>query len=107
MNIPLLRKDKTILYADVSTAHILIDEKMRNVGFFSDITERKKSEDLLKHFNEELEQQVKTRTEELNVSLEEKILLLREVHHRVKNNLQILISPYEPAVPDHHRPEGQ
>ena len=55
MNIPLLRKDKTIRYTDVSAARILIDEKMSNVGFFTDITERKRAEEALRETTEYLQ----------------------------------------------------
>jgi PAS domain S-box-containing protein len=62
------------------------------LGVSRDITERKKAEERLKRFNEELEKQVIERTEALNKTLHEKEILLQEIHHRVKNNMQIITS---------------
>jgi len=48
-DIPCLRKDGSILYADISTTSMIIDGRKCNVGFFSDITKRKQAEEALRN----------------------------------------------------------
>jgi PAS domain S-box-containing protein len=73
-DIPVKRKDGSIFYADISTGQVILGGKKYILGIFRDITERKQVE------------------EKLKASLVEKEVLLREVHHRVKNNLQVISS---------------
>ena len=73
-DIPFLRKDGTIIDTDINTARVFIDGRECNVGCVTDITKRKEAEDLIRR------------------SLKEKETLLAEIHHRVKNNMQIISS---------------
>ena len=59
-SIPCLRKNGTIMYADIDTAKVFVDGRKCNVGFFTDITERKKTEDELLFKSTLLEAQSET-----------------------------------------------
>ncbi len=70
------RKCGSVIYIDV-TVTIIRDKNSKIIGtrnFFRDITSRKEQENAIRK------------------SLSEKEVLLKEIHHRVKNNLQIVCS---------------
>jgi len=46
-DIPVLRKDGSLFYADISASPIILEGKKYLLGFFRDITERKKAEEML------------------------------------------------------------
>jgi two-component system response regulator len=65
------RKDGSSFDVEISVQY-RAEEGGRMVAFLQDITERKRAEELIR------------------TSLQEKEVLLQEIHHRVKNNLQII-----------------
>jgi diguanylate cyclase (GGDEF)-like protein/PAS domain S-box-containing protein len=52
LDIPCLRKDGTLFYADIRGIAIVLDGRKCNVGIFTDVTERKRAEDALRESEE-------------------------------------------------------
>ena len=107
------RKDGSLFPVEISIVEVVVGEERFFTGTVRDLTETKRQEALLREANTRLEQRVQERTAELQLankvlereiderrsaeerllhSLQEKEVFLKEIHHRVKNNLQLIIS---------------
>ena len=69
-----IRKDGTIVHMDVSAAKVMYRGRSASLSYMRDVTERRQAE------------------EQIKASLKEKEVLIKEIHHRVKNNLQVVSS---------------
>jgi PAS domain S-box-containing protein len=80
-------KDGRMYPVEIQSNFLEFEGKEYSCCFVTDITDRRKAEELLR------------------ASLDEKTILLKEVHHRVKNNLQIicaLLDLQSDSIPDEH-----
>lgn len=78
-DIPVKRKDGSVFYADINTAHVPLGGKIYLMGIFRDITDRRRVENALRVLNDSLEQRIAERTaavvkanHELKVEIEER-----------------------------------
>ncbi len=111
--IEMVRKDGRIIDVLVSVVRVKIEGRPAFIVLLHDISESKNAERELLRVQAELEERVLQRTQDLNQTnglliqevaertaaeqhlkrtVSEKEALLRELHHRVKNNLQIILS---------------
>ena len=72
--IDIIRKGKEFAIAEMRVVEIMWEGEIAQLVLLHDITERERAKEIIKS------------------SLEEKEVLLKEIHHRVKNNLQVISS---------------
>jgi PAS domain S-box-containing protein len=86
-----IRKDGAVVWVNVNMAVVrsAAGLSLRTVSTIEDITDRRHTE------------------EQIKASLHEKEVLLKEVHHRVKNNLQVISSLLNMQMPYVHDPKDK
>lgn len=81
MQLPCIRRDGSEILIESASSRLLFDGSPAVAGVVRDVTEQHRAEAIRLGAEQALRE-----------SLHEKEMLLKEVHHRVKNNLQVIVS---------------
>ena len=76
VNIPCLKKDRTILYVNIVTSIVLLDGKNCIVGFFTDVTKQKRAEESLRDSEERYRKLVEISPDPIILHRDEKIIFM-------------------------------
>ena len=71
VNLPMLRKDGSVFYADITTNQLDYQGRRCNIGFFRDITERRESEEALQKEHRALNHLLKAQDRERQITVYE------------------------------------
>ena len=98
-SLPVQRKDGSVFFADISSSNMELAGRPYLVGVFHDVTERMQAEENIRMLNEELEDKVQKRTQQLLAAQEElvrkeKLAVLGQVAgsvgHELRNPLGVM-----------------
>jgi PAS domain S-box-containing protein len=101
-DIPLKKKDGSVIYVDINSVPIILGERTYMLGMFRDITDRRMAEEEIRKLNEELEQKVIQRTAEFEAANRELEAFSYSVSHDLKAPLRAIAGFSSILIEDHY-----